>query len=303
LSKRIISINTPGTYLREKDNHLEIWIHHERLGRIPIEDLGVVMIENNACTITATLLASLAEGGVVVSICDGYHLPGSLLLPLIGVSIHAIRTRRLAELTKPKKKKVWQQIISCKINFQSQVIHHLPREHGVLKRLSKEVDSGDSQNKEATAARIYWQVVFKEFLEKFKRSGENRINTYLNYGYAVVRASVSRALVGAGLTPIFGVFHKSRDNPFALADDFLEVFRPFVDLHIRKLLSTQKVEISDQAFKKEILKILTTTIRMNGEAKPFLTAIDTTVDSLVRFLENPKHKLIFPDLCAFQATD
>lgn len=258
------------------------------------------MIENPACTLTGSLLSSLSSAGVLVSICDAFHLPNAVMLPLDGVSIHAMRTRSLAELPKPKKKRAWQQIVACKIYFQAQVIQHLERESALLRRLAKEVDSGDSKNREATAARIYWRVVYEDIERGFRRSAENKINPFLNYGYAVVRAAIARSLVGAGLTPIFGLFHKSRDNAFALADDLLEVYRPFVDQYIRGLLIS-KVDFSERPFKKELLKILTTRLIVRGEESPFLTAIDTTVDSLVRLVAGGvQPKLVFPDLCEFR---
>ena len=273
-----------------------------RLTKAPIEDIGLLMIENPACTLTGTLLSSLASAGVAVSICDTYHLPNAVMLPLDGVSIHAMRTRALAELAKPKKKRAWQQIVACKIYFQAQVIQHLERESALLKRLAQEVDPGDSKNREATAARIYWRVVYSDLEKGFRRSGENKINPFLNYGYAVVRSAIARSLVGAGLTPIFGLFHKSRDNAFALADDLLEVYRPFVDQYIRGLLIS-KVDLSEHPFKKELLRILTTRLIVRGEVSPFLSAIDSTVESLVKIVTvGAKSRLVFPDLCEFRDT-
>ena len=302
MSKRIISINTPGTYLCEKDRQLEIWLNQERLGKIPIEDLGILMIENTAVTITGKLLSTLSDAGAVVSICDSFHLPNSILLPLNGVALHASRTRALASLSKPTKKRIWQKIVSKKIEFQSQVVASYQRESGLLRRLSKEVDSGDSKNREAMAAKVYWGVLFSELDPTFKRSGDSPINGYLNYAYAIVRSAIARELVGSGFTPVFGVFHESRDNAFALADDLLEVYRPFVDLFIKG-----KIEVSMNTdlgnFKREMISILTTNILMDSESVPFLSSITRLVDSFVRIVEGAGKGLSFPDLCEFQAID
>ncbi|NBU21627.1 type II CRISPR-associated endonuclease Cas1 [bacterium] len=303
MSKRIISINTPGTYLCEKDHQLELWQERKLVSKVPLVDLGVLMIENSACTITGTLLASLARNDVVVSICDHHHLPIALLHPVVGVSLHAVRTRTLAELAQPRKKQAWKQIISCKIKFQSQVVQHSPNTSALLSKLSSQVTSGDLQNREATAAGYYWKVVFDEFVDLFKRSEVHPINSSLNYGYAVVRAAISRSLISSGLTPLFGIFHKSRDNPFALADDLLEVYRPFVDLYLLSLLRKNKLDLSEPINKREILRILTSSISMNRESKPFLSAIDSTVASLVHYLDHPHFKLAFPDQCKFLDTD
>jgi len=303
LSKRVISIQTNGVYLCEKNKQLEIWHKEERLSSVPLEELGILFIENPACTLTGKLLQSLGEVGAVVSICDQYHLPSSLLLPLQGVSIHASRTRALAELTKPKKGRAWQHIISCKIRFQAQVVQNDSFVSGLLLKMSEGVTPGDIQNCEATSARYYWSVVFKEYQLDFKRSGENEINGYLNYGYAVTRAAIARSLIAIGLNPVFGVFHRSRDNSFALVDDLLEIYRPFVDLFVRKLLARKEATLKGQAFKREVLRILTSRIKMQGEIRPFLAAIDLTVGSFLGFIECTKHKLEFPDVCEFQDID
>lgn len=302
MSKRIVSINTPGIYLCEKDRQLEIWLNQERLSKIPIEDLGVLMIENHSVTVTCRLFDSLATAGVVVSICDSFHLPNSILLPASGVALHASRTRALALLSKPKKKRIWQQIISAKIRLQADVLTNHPVEQGQLRRLSTTVISGDNSNLEATAARTYWKVIFHEFEPSFTRSGDSVINVYLNYGYSVVRSAVARGLVGAGFTPLFGVFHDSRDNAFALADDLFEVFRPYVDLMILNKLKSPGT-LTDKSFKRELLSILTTNLSFGGETCPFLAGIDRLISSFTRFVEGTTNRLEFPDLCEFRVID
>jgi len=302
MSKRIVSINSAGIFLCEKDRQLEIWLNQERLSKIPIEDIGILNIENTAISLTGKILSSLVDHGAIVIVCDSFHLPSATLLPINGVSVHALRTRALASLSLPKKKKIWGVIIREKIKLQSEVIAEDLLSSGKLKRLSKEVNSGDQDNKEATAARLYWSVIFKGLENNFTRSGESHLNGYLNYGYSIVRSAIARSLVNYGLSPVFGVFHKSRDNPFALADDFFEIYRPFVDLWLRKGLQ-DKDEVTQSSFKKYMLKILTSQIKIDGKVRPFLGAIDDTIESFVRFIDTNKESILVPDICEFQVTD
>ena len=281
---------------------MEIWLNQERLSKVPLEDLGVLMVENTAITVTGKLLDSLARHGAIVSVCDPFHLPASLLLPLHGVALTAARTRAQCSLSLPKRKQIWKQIIAAKIRFQGQVLGSDTHQGKILFRLADEVAPGDPKNHEASAARHYWQHLFKAHAVDFKRSSEHEINTYLNYGYSVVRSAIARAIVAAGLTPVFGVFYESHDNYFALADDFIEVFRPLVDLHIKGLLS-EPDRLDQKSFKRALLGILTKSVMIKGECTPFLTAIDQLVDSYVGILEGRRSKLLLPDLCEFQATD
>jgi CRISP-associated protein Cas1 len=195
--------------------------------RLPIEDLGWIILDEPRLTLTTALLAACAENGVALINTDTRHMPSSLTLPFHRHHRQSSIAGQQINLTLPFRKRCWQGIVMAKIRNQADVLDRHGCAHGdTLRAMAKHVSSGDAGNVEARAARQYWSALFDGFIRDDPSDLRNKM---LNYGYAVMRAVVARALVGAGFLPCIGLHHASQTNPFNLADDLIEPFRPFVD--------------------------------------------------------------------------
>jgi len=228
MTDRIIEISEASARLHVKYEQLVI----ERDGNppftTPISELASLVLSNPSAQLTQAVLAGIANAGGSVVVCDRSFLPAAMLLPL---QSHFLQTERLSlqvEMSEPTRKRLWQQIVQAKIRAQSRLLHELHGDDGNLDALQNRVRSGDPDNIEAQAARRYWPLLFAN--AKFRRDREAPDqNRHLNYGYAILRAIVARALCGAGLHPSLGIAHKNRYDPFSLAADMMEPFRPVVD--------------------------------------------------------------------------
>lgn len=196
---------------------------------VPIEDMGMLLMEHEQVTVTQGLLAKLLEHNVAVVHCNGQHHPAGMLLNFQGNSTQTETFIAQAEASKPLKKQLWQQVVKAKITNQAAVLEAMGQDGGRLYKLAQEVRSGDPDNREGTAAVYYWPRLFKGQPDFLRDREGHYPNNLLNYGYAILRATVARALAGSGLHPTLGLFHRNRYNAFCLADDMMEPYRPLVD--------------------------------------------------------------------------
>ncbi len=250
----IVEITQSGRFLRLDRGSMVIEADKEEIGRVPLDDMDILIL-GGRCTVSSPLLEALAEEGAVTLLCGKNYAPLGLLIPIEGMGESATRARAQISASEPLRKRLWQRIVAAKIERQSEVLKFRGREieAGNLKWLSANVNSGDTDNKEAQAARKYWPALMGD---SFLRSDENNsINAMLNYGYAILRSAVSRAIVAVGLLPQFGVNHCGPRDTFALADDLMEPFRPLVDLIVCRLRDSGSQELSVEA-KKELAKML-----------------------------------------------
>lgn len=209
---------------------------------IPISDLSSVVIETSQITLTAPLIDALSQSGAVVYICDAKHLPSSIILPFHMHSRQAGVAKQQVLWSEPFKKRCWQKIIYAKVTNQSEVLDvHSSDDIAYLCSLRNRITSGDSTNIEAQAARAYWSMLFQNFTRHIDE--QDIRNSALNYGYAIMRGMVARALVGVGFLPAFGLHHHNELNAFNLADDIIEPFRPFVDIVVKELLDEDGDEL------------------------------------------------------------
>lgn len=230
--KRIIEISNPA-YLHLRNRQMVIERDGVETGSVPVEDLGLLILDHPGIAHTQGLLAACFENNVAVLVCDGKHLPAAILLPLDGHTLHSKTLGQQIAASEPTCKRLWQRIVQAKIRGQAQVLHAATGDDAPLRAYAAKVKSGDPDNIEAQAARIYWQRLFgAEFRRDQDAPG---INAMLNYGYAVMRGAVARAVVGAGLHPALGVHHRNQYNSFALADDLMEPLRPLVDIKVHEV--------------------------------------------------------------------
>jgi CRISPR-associated protein Cas1 len=217
-------------------------------------------------------------------------------LPLEGNSIQSERFRTQIEASNPLKKQLWQQTVQYKIRNQAAVLKKTGKESGPLQSLSKNTKSGDLTNCEGSAAVYYWKHLFSPSINFYRRPDGDPPNNLLNYGYAILRAVVARSLVASGMLPTFGIHHRNRYNAYALADDIMEPYRPYVDSIVLDLISTEEdyTELTTE-LKKRFLSIPTEDVIIDGERSPLMVGIQRTTASLVRCFNGTSRKLLYPE--------
>ena len=258
----------------------------------PIEDVGFVIIENQTVHITIPLLNALANNNVTVVFCDNTFMPNSMLMPLETNTIQQEIFRVQLEVSQPTKKRIWKNIIENKIRNQAALLNKLGLDGNALKPYYMNVLSGDSDNREGAAAKIYWQQMFGE---QFIRNRNGRYpNSILNYGYTILRAAVTRSLLGSGLFPAFGIFHRNRYNAFPLADDVMEPYRPFVDFAVKQIHDFSNNETIDKDTKQILLRTLFSDVKIRGQIRPLQIALSMTTASLVKAFKEKRENVIYP---------
>ena len=295
--KRTLYFGNPA-YLKTANEQLVIEMHDSgETKTAPIEDIGLLILDHQQITITQALLAKLLANNTAVITCDATHHPTGLLLNLDGNSLQSLHFKAQLEATAPLKKQLWQQTVSAKITNQAAVLALQREEHKLLLNYADAVKSGDSENHEAKAAAYYWKRVFPDFLE-FRREREGLPpNNLLNYGYAILRASVARSLVGSGLLPTCGIHHRNQYNAYCLADDIMEPYRPYVDKVVCHIVrSNGRFLEMTPSMKKELLGIQAMDVIIDDQKSPLLNAIQRTTASLAKCFEGKARKLLYPIL-------
>jgi CRISPR-associated protein Cas1 len=264
---------------------------------VPIEDIGILVIDHPQITLTSGLLQALQGNKAGVITCDYSHMPQSLLLPIEGHSTQQEHYDAKLNASEPLKKQLWAQTITQKIKNQAAILESFLIKADYLIPLYRNVKSGDSDNCEATAAVFYWQKIFGH-INGFIRYREGPPpNNYLNYGYAVLRATMARSIVSAGLLPTLGIFHRNRYNAFCLADDLMEPYRPYVDELVYRMVNEYGlVKDLEKEHKADLLKIPAMDVTIDGEKSPLMIATQRTAVSLVRCYEGTQRKLLYPEI-------
>ena len=264
---------------------------------IPIEDLGVIILDNKQITITQGLMGALLENNCAVITCDSKRMPVGLILPLSGNTIQNERFRSQLDSSLPLRKQLWQQTIEAKIRNQAAVLRYVTgQEHRNMLKWSDNVRSGDADNMEARAAVYYWKTIFPDDPYFIRDREDEGANALLNYGYAILRAVVARALVGAGLLPTLGKHHHNRYNAYCLADDIMEPYRPYVDKLVVEILNDGAEDRLNATNKVRLLNIPVIEVMINDRRSPLMIAVSHTVSSLVKCFRGDCRKLIYPDL-------
>jgi CRISP-associated protein Cas1 len=263
--------------------------------QVPIEDVGVLVMEHPEGMISQGAVSKLLANNSAVIYCDAQHLPAGMLLPLDGNTLQQQRFAAQINATIPLKKQLWQQTIIAKIRNQAILLDQSAKYSLPLWYKMKNVKSDDVTNEEAQAARHYWSEIFSPIKFTRERYGFNP-NNLLNYGYAILRASVARALVGSGLLPTFGIHHHNKYNAFCLADDIMEPYRPFVDWIVLGIVKEDEMGEYDldKEAKRKLLSLLTVDVEINGHRSPLMLALSQTTASLVRCFEGDSKEIIYP---------
>lgn len=261
--------------------------------KVPIEDIGYAVIENQQISFSVPLLQELMTNNVAVIFCDSSHMPNSMLLNLDGHHLQNEMFRFQINATEPLKKNLWKQTIEAKIRNQAVLLYKLGKNRNLLKPFYSNVKSGDTDNREGVAARIYWSEMYGS---EFTRDRYGTCpNNLLNYAYIVLRAAVARALTGSGLLPTLGLFHHNRYNAFCLADDIMEPYRPFADEVVFKLFREGQQQLTTEV-KAEILKILANDVCYENTIRPLMVGLSQTTASLSRCFTGEQKKIVYPEL-------
>ena len=283
----------------EKNDDLPVNFKKEAAATRPIEDIGVVILDHQQITITQGLLTALLENNAAIIQCNEKRHPIGLMLNLDGHTLQTQRFRSQIEATEPLKKQLWQQTVIRKIENQAALLQSLKIDVKSLDFMIRNVKSGDPDNFEARAAAYYWGNLFSEHISGFTRDRDGAPpNNMLNYGYAILRAAVARALVGSGLLPTLGIFHRNQYNAYCLADDVMEPYRPFVDRAVLQYLQSGKEipETLNLDAKQHLMMVLQQDIYFDKDRSPLMVGLTKTTASLSACFEGKKRKINYPKI-------
>lgn len=291
--KRTLFFTTPCRLsIRNKQLIVE-HLDNQDTTTMPIEDIGIVIVENLRISISLPTFNALCENNCAVVLCDERHMPASMLMPLESNSVQAETYKFQIDASSPIKKRLWQQIVEAKIKNQAAILNAIGQDGAILKPYYSNVKSGDSDNREGLAARIYWSALFGKGFVRDK--DEEGINSLLNYGYAILRAGMARAIMGSGLYPAFGLFHKNRYNAFPLADDLMEPYRPFVDETVFNLIQEGDLTLDTEA-KQALFRIMFRDTRIGVITRPLELSLSQTSSSFAKCLRGEAKRIVFPIL-------
>lgn len=293
--RKTVEFATPGTRLSVANRQLVVERPNAAKATLPIEDLGVVIVDDRQATYTQAVFIDLLAAGATVMVTGHDHLPLGLMLPLDAHHVQTERHRAQVEASEPTRKQAWRAIVAAKIAQQACILYRFAGENAGLAEMARRVRSGDPDNLEAQAAQRYWPRLFDRGFRR-DRAAEG-VNALLNYGYAVVRAATARAIVAVGLIPSLGVYHRNRSNPFCLADDLLEPYRPYVDWRVRLIVDEgggSVPSLDDRSTRAALLSLFNETIMVGDRKSPLLLALHTSAASLCRMLTEGGRELALP---------
>ena len=301
--KRTLYFGNPA-YLRCRNEQMQIEIpgtdmlpDDARSTSVPVEDIGVVILDHSQITVTHHLMHKLLENNCAFVTCDDRHMPLGMMLNLNGHTLQQERTEAQLAASLPLRKQLWAQTIEAKITNQAALLKKRKVNVDNMKYWADSVKSGDAENHEARAAAYYWQNLFAADMA-FKRDPDGAApNTFLNYGYAILRAITARSLVGAGLLPSLGIHHANRYNAYCLADDIMEPYRPYVDqIVVRMTDFNPKATELTKELKSQLLGIPSMDVMINQQSSPLMVAMQQTSASLAKCFLGECRKITYPEM-------
>jgi CRISPR-associated protein Cas1 len=296
MSDRVLDISEQPARLSVENSLLVLQMEGRDAVTVPLAEIAVLIASHPRISLTHAVVSGLAEAGAIFVSCDSRRRPVSMMLPLITHSLQAERFSAQMEMPLPARKRIWRQIVRAKLMAQGKLLTELKGQDHGLAMLASHVRSGDPQNLEAQAARRYWSALFGKY--GFRRhADDDAINACLNYGYAVLRGIASRALCGAGLHPCLGVHHHNRYNPFGLADDLMEPFRPVVDRAVFQLCEKHGKNLQlDRDTRQFLLAALLGRFVAEKESRTLFDWVTLSSESLARAILGEREKLDIPGL-------
>lgn len=273
-------------------------IKDEEIHTIPLEDINSIMIENNKSIITTYTLMKLIEHKVVCYICDEKHLPTGVLLGINNFNKQLKILNEQINITKPLQKNLWKSIIKMKIENQANCLQLLEYNgYNKLLNFVENVNSGDTNNIESTAASEYFKILFNN---EFTRRNRNKTNAALNYAYAIIRSTIARTLISHGLEPALGLFHHNQLNNFNLADDLIEPFRAIVDYYIFLKLPLENENDLNTEDKKIIYDLTNMLVTIDDKKYNIQNSIECMVISLIKSIKSNKDYIKLPKILKYE---
>jgi CRISPR-associated protein Cas1 len=295
--ERIIDLSEAPAYLRVERQQLRIDRKDADSAQVPLSEVGVLILAHRQVTCTASVLSGLMSQGSAVIACNERNLPTGLMLPTDAHFAQAERFIAQASITVPLKKRLWKQIVIAKIKAQAGLLQSLYDDDRGLKTLVGRIRSGDPSNLEAQASRRYWPALFDDDSFRRRRELEDQ-NRLLNYGYAILRAMLGRAICAAGLHPSLGVHHHNRYNAFCLADDLMEPYRPLIDSAVVEHVRSYGPDAPlDRTAKTALLETATNRYPSEGEMRTLFDLATRTASSLVKVFLKEEQSVFFPEFC------
>ena len=289
---RVVEVASEGCRLARSRGFMTVTKDGVEEARVPLDDIGVLLCSGRGVTYSNSLMVELARRGAAVVLCGSDYLPAAWLWPVEGHHVQAMRMRRQLEASLPLRKRLWQAVVRAKIAQQIKTLELLGLPADGLEPLTRRVRSGDPDNVEAQAARLYWPMLFGTDFRRDRFGGA--ANSFLNYGYTVLRSAVARAVASAGLHPSIGIHHSNRANSMCLVDDLMEPFRPSVDYTVVRLASDGHDDLTTEA-KRALAETLTMDMSTDRGTTPLQTCIERAAQSLAQSFESGNPALIFPD--------
>lgn len=293
---RSIYIGNPA-YLKLKDKQLKVTDPEtkEEKGSVPIEDIGLLMLDHYQITLSHQLIQEMMKNNVILISCDERHLPLAGMLPFSGNTLFSERVKVQMEVSEPLKKQLWKQTVECKIKNQLKVLEQFGKYATPMYKYLKQVKSGDTTNMEGIAAQHYWKyLIDSDFLRD--RFGDGP-NPFFNFGYGVLLSIVARSLVDTGLLLVLGIFHRNKYNPYCLASDIMEPYRPIVDLQVMKWLELHPEKQNlDKESKAFLLQIATKDVTIEKLVRPLMVGVKMTASSLLKCYTGEKRQISYPEL-------
>lgn len=296
MTERIIDLSAEPVRLNVSLDRLSIEREAKEPLTIPFDEVGVLVAAHRQVALTQAVLSRLMTHGGVYVACDEKSMPIGMMMPLTGHHLQAERFQQQAEVSLPTKKRLWQQLIEAKVKAQAGLLRDLYRDDAGLLALSEKVRSGDPDNIEGLASRRYWPVLFGDpSFHRDRDAGDQ--NRLLNYGYAVLRATIARAICASGLHPSLGLHHHNRYDAFCLADDVMEPFRPLVDRVVVGIVSGQGPEAPlDRENKSALIGAIMGRYEIEGETRSLFDVAAKTTASLAKVFAGESKDLALPDI-------
>ncbi|PWL30781.1 type II CRISPR-associated endonuclease Cas1 [uncultured Roseivirga sp.] len=294
--KRTLLFGNPAHLSTRKEQLVVKYPDDDQKKTMPIEDIGVVLLEHPQITITHTLISKLLGNQVAIITCDAQHLPQGLMLNLNTHHKQVAQMRHQLSATQVLKDRLWKQTIQAKIKNQAALLkmNNIPAEN--MERWASKVQNGDPENFEGRAAAYYWKCLFTDLIQNFKRGRyEGEPNNLLNYGYAILRGAIARSLMISGLLPTMGYHHSNQYNSYCLADDLMEPYRPFVDQLVLELIRTEDsyTELTP-SLKQDLLKVPVLDVIINNQSSPLMLAAQQSAASLAKCYSKEEKALKLP---------
>lgn len=288
---RIVEIAGEGRYLHVDRGFLVVEHRGAEVGRVPLDDIAGLIANAHGMTYSNNLLVALAERACPLVVCGRNHAPVALLWPLEAHHRQGGRMDAQLSASLPLRKRLWKQLVQSKLDMQAATLGAYGQPEAPLRKLVAKVRSGDPGNLEGVGARRYWGLLFGK---KFRRDQQaDGVNSLLNYGYTVLRATVARHLIATGLHPGLPLHHANDLNAMRLVDDLMEPFRPLVDAQVRQLVDLGLYDVTAET-KRELALLMSRSIPTPEGLSPIANAIERLCLSLAQVFEGGRSNLSLP---------